>query len=146
MYSTVLPRFIPSVLNNPDHNIPCICNIHIKTILVRNNYRRMDSITYGPHQTWTLRSRHWVKLCSLLAPSLTQHVPLGNERNASRMDHSFVDSKLKLSQHKVIPNACTASPMDLGALVLLKYCSLYFVEGIPSLTYSTSLSVMVNNY
>ncbi len=36
---------------------------------------------------------------------------------------------------KVSQNTCTASTMELGALTLLKYCSLYLAEGITSLTY-----------
>ena len=37
MYLTVLPRNISSVYNNPARNIPCICDILIKTIRVQNN-------------------------------------------------------------------------------------------------------------
>ncbi len=54
-------------------NIPCICDTHIKTILVKNypNYhhsRRMDHITNGPHHVWTAsRMDHEVSL--LAAPN-----------------------------------------------------------------------------
>ncbi len=35
MYSMVLPKIVPFVYNNPDQ-IPYICDIRIKTILVQN--------------------------------------------------------------------------------------------------------------
>jgi hypothetical protein len=62
MYMTVLPRNIPSVYNNPDRNIPCICDILIKTIRVQNNpnynhSRMMDRIMHEPHLAWTTRSQ-----------------------------------------------------------------------------------------
>ncbi len=71
------------------------------------------AIAHGPHHTWTTVS----------------------EYTASHMDRSSVDSKPCLSRHKVSPNACTASPLDLVALTLLNYCSLCLAEGIPSVTY-----------
>jgi hypothetical protein len=58
MYSTVMPRNISSVKNNPDGNIACICEIHIKTNRVQNSpnyhyFRRMDRITHGPRSRAT---------------------------------------------------------------------------------------------
>jgi hypothetical protein len=43
----------------------------------------------------------WVKLGALWALCLTQRAPRGIEWTASRMDRSFVDSKLNLFQNKV---------------------------------------------
>ncbi len=36
MYSMILPWNVPSLSNNADHNIPCVCDILITAILVQN--------------------------------------------------------------------------------------------------------------
>ncbi len=46
MYSIVLPRNVPSVYNNPDHNISCISDVPINAILVQNMLLTRPNPTY----------------------------------------------------------------------------------------------------